>query len=243
MIGSGLRRTVGRIVGGQLSEQIVQRSTGCLLFQFLRRAIGNNTSAIDNDGAGAGRIHFFENMGGEKDRLALAETFDQLPHLVFLVRIEAISGFVKNQHFGIVQERLRQAGAMTISLGKGIDRLFRHVLQETGFDRALDCLVLGVAAEIAHISTKFQEPDDGHVVVERSRLWQVADFLFGEVRFIDNRMPANLGIARAGGDEAGDHAHGGGFACAVGPQKAENFAGFDRKGQVVDCVFWTKMFG
>jgi len=36
---------------------------------------------------------------------------------VFLVGIEAVSGLVKNQHFGIVNDRLREAGAVTIAFG------------------------------------------------------------------------------------------------------------------------------
>ena len=46
-------------------------------------------------------------------------------------------------------------------------------------------------------------------------------------------VAAHRDLPGRGRDEARDHAHGRGFAGAVGPEEAEHLAGRDREGQVV----------
>ena len=46
-------------------------------------------------------------------------------------------------------------------------------------------------------------------------------------------VAADAGLAGGGGDEAGEHAHGGGLAGAVGPEEPQHFAGLDLEAHVV----------
>ena len=93
-------------------------------------------AAVDDDGARAGRVHFLEDVGREHDRLVLAQLADQLADLVLLVRVEAVGGLVQDQHLGVVDQRLREAGAVAVALGQGVDRLVQHRVEEAALDGA-----------------------------------------------------------------------------------------------------------
>ena len=98
--------------------------------------LADDAAAVDDDGARAGGVDFLEDVGREHDRLVLAQLADQVPHLVLLVRVEAVGGLVQDQHLGIVDQRLREAGAVLVALGQRVDRLVQHRRQEAALDRA-----------------------------------------------------------------------------------------------------------
>ena len=92
------------IAGGDGAEQIGERPGPGLGDQLGGGAVGDDFSAVNNDGAGTGGFHLFQNVGGEKDGLGFTEAFDQLPDLVFLVRVETVGRFVEDENLGIVEE-------------------------------------------------------------------------------------------------------------------------------------------
>ena len=55
----------------------------------------------------------------------------------------------------------------------------------------------------------------------------------GHIARVDRRAQ-QLGVAFGGGQQAGEHFHGGGFAAAVAAEKAENLAFFDFKTHMID---------
>lgn len=234
---------MGGIEGGELAEKIMQRACRALFLELFRRAIGHDLAAIDNYGAGARSIDFFENMSRKENALGRPQAFDELSHLVLLIRIETVGGLIENQDLGVVQQRLREASAMTVALGKRIDRLMSDRAQKAGVDGAFDCLFFRQPGQIADIGAEFQETDDRHVIVERRRLGEVADFILREEWLINDRVTTDLRIARAGRDKAGDHAHRGRLPGAVGSKETEHFAGFDREREIIDRVFGPKVFG
>ena len=94
--------------------------------QLFRRAVGDDAAAVDDDRARAGGVDLLEDVGREHDRLVAAELADQVAHLVLLVRVEAVGRLVHDQHLGIVDQRLREAGAVLVALGQRVDRLAQH---------------------------------------------------------------------------------------------------------------------
>ncbi len=66
-------------------------------------AISHDSSAIDDDRAGACGFDFFEDVSGKQDGFVFAEAFDELADFVFLVGVEAVGGFVENEDFRIVE--------------------------------------------------------------------------------------------------------------------------------------------
>ena len=74
-------------------------------------------------------------MGREDDGLFLAQIADELANLVFLIGVEAISGFVQNEDLGVVKERLGEAGAVSVALGESVNRLTHNCLEERSEER------------------------------------------------------------------------------------------------------------
>src|SRR5689334_19844752 len=62
--------------------------------------VGDDLAARDDHGARADRVHLFEDVRGDDDGLLLGDLADERADLVFLQRIEAIGGFVEDQHLG-----------------------------------------------------------------------------------------------------------------------------------------------
>ena len=218
---------MGAIVSGQGSEEVVQRSTGALFFELSGCAIGHNHTAVDDDGAGAGGIDFFEDVGRKQNGLGLAEAFDQLADFVFLVGVKTVGGFIENEHGGIVKESLGKAGAVAVAFRERVDGLLGDTFEKTSLDGFLYSTFFRSSAQVADISTKIKKSGDCHIIVKWCGLGQVANLRFGEVGGIDDGVAAYTGIAGTGRDESGDHAHGCRFAGAVGTEKSKHFAWFD----------------
>ena len=173
----------------------------------------------------------------------MAEAFDELADFKFLVRVQAVGGFVENQHLWIVQECLGEAGPVAVALRERVDRLLGHGIEEAGLDGAFDRVIFFGAFEATDRCAKFEESDDRHVIVERGGLGEVADFGFGLAWVVDDRDPADLGIAGGGRDEAGDHAHGGGFSGAIWSEETKDFALFHGEREMVHGAFGAELFG
>ena len=231
------------VVGsGDVAEELIEVAVAFGL-EFGGSAVGDNFSLVDDDRAGAGGFHFFENVGREQDCFFFPELLDEFADLVLLVGVEAVGGLVEDEDFGVVNERLRETGAVAVTFGKSVDCLLGDGLQEAGLDHFLDRFLLSLAGETAHFGNPLQEAGHGHVVVERSGLGEVADLAFGLFGVVDHGDAADFDAAGGGGEEAGDHAHGGGLSGSIGSEESEDFALVDGEGQVVDGHFGAKAFG
>ena len=89
----------------------------------------------------------------------------------------------------------------------------------------------------AQFGHKTEEALHRHVGVSRGVFRQIADEALGGNGVLGHVEAADRHLALRRGNEAGDHAHGGGFARAVGPEKSQHFAPFHRKGNVIDGHF------
>ena len=151
-----------------------------LLLEFLRRAVGDDLAAVDDDGARAGGLDFLQDVGGENDRLLLAHPLDQLADLVFLVRVQAVGGFVQDQHLRIVNDGLGETGAVPVALGERVDALVQHRFEEsTSRPRAAPPCFLASPRETAQLGGKVQEAVHRHVGVGGRVFGQIADQALG----------------------------------------------------------------
>ena len=66
---------------------------------------GNDTAFVDDDNLFTRLGHLRENVGAQNDGVVSGEVLDQLTCLDDLLRVEAGSGLVKDQHIGIVEDR------------------------------------------------------------------------------------------------------------------------------------------
>src|SRR3954469_463912 len=210
--------------------------------QLGRRAVGDDAAAVDDDGARAGGVYFLEDVRREDDRLVGAELLDEVPHLVLLVRIEAVGRLVHDQHIRIVDQRLREAGAVLVSLGERVDRLVQHRLQEAELDHAVHRLLARGAGEAPQLGDELEERSHRHVRVRGGVLRQVADQALRLDGRLDHVVGADGDLAGGGRHEAGDHPHGGGLAGAVRAEEAEHLAALDGERDAVDRPLGAKSF-
>src|SRR4030095_6543094 len=104
-------------------------------------------------------------MSRKNDRLFLAHLPDQSSHFVFLVGIESIGWLVEDQYCGIVNDRLRKAGAMTKSFRQRLEAFVHNETEKTHLDYAADRARFFRSAKTAQLSGEVQKPAHRHVAV------------------------------------------------------------------------------
>ena len=162
---------------------------------------------------------------------------------MFLVGIEAVSGFVQDQHIGIVQDRLRQPHPPAKPLGERIDRLVQHAGQSGLRHGPVPRRAGGRAMQIADPGDKAQKFARGHFAISGGAFRQIADFGLRPERVTADVVAADARRAAVGRQKAGHHLHGGGFARPIGPQETQNLALPDNKGQAGHCRDRVKTLG
>ena len=70
--------------------------------------------ADHQDAIGHG-LHLLQDVCAEQDGLGFSQIADQLACFVQLVGIEAASGFVEDEHFGIVDDSLRKSHPLLVT--------------------------------------------------------------------------------------------------------------------------------
>lgn len=88
---------------------------------FSVSASAHDASLIDDDNAVADRLHLLEDVGGQDDRVVLAEPADQPADLDDLLGVKSHGRFVENDDLGVSDERLGDADFSGGSLGKTAD--------------------------------------------------------------------------------------------------------------------------
>ena len=103
----------------------------------------------------------WKNVGRDQHGLRLAQVADQLADDPNLVGVEPAGGLVHDQHFGVVQQRLRHRDALAIPLGQLADRLVRDRFQCTLADHGVDALVEQAAGNPARFAEKAEQARSG----------------------------------------------------------------------------------
>ena len=231
------------VAGGQFAEQVGKGPGARLLDEVGGGSIGDDASAVHNDGARASGFHFLKDVGREEDGLGFSETLDKLADFVFLVGIQAVGGLIENQHLGVVQKGLGEAGAVAIAFRERIDRLAGDAGEEAGLDGTFHSIIFGSPGKPADAGAELQEADHGHVLIEWGGFRQVTDLGLGFLGVVDDGNATNFGIPGGGWQETGDHPHGGGFTGSVRSEETEDFSFFDSKREVVHGAFGSELFG
>ncbi len=182
-------------------------------------------------------------MRRENDRLVFPHALDEVAHFVLLVGIEPVGRLVHDQDVRVVDQRLREAGAVLVALGKRVDALVEHALEKTQFDRAVDRLFPRRAPETPQLGREVEESVDRHLGVSGRVFRQIADQAPGRQRVLQHVVPADRDSAGSRRNESGHHAHGGGFARAVRPQETQHLAALDRERDVVHRELRTERLG
>ena len=90
--------------------------------------VRNDLSLVDDHDSVADCLNLGQNVSGKNDGMALTQVSDQVTDLDDLLGVEADSGFVKNDHRGIADQRLCNAHSLTVTLGKVLDETVLYVV-------------------------------------------------------------------------------------------------------------------
>ena len=216
---------VGELLGGEVGHGVV----------------GDDAAVGDDDGAGAYGLDLLHDVGGEEDRLVLADLTDEGADFLELVGVEAGGGLVEDEHVGVVDERLSEADALLVALGELGDALVGFGGEACHADHLLHP-VAGIG-DLIDAGGEGEELADIHLHVERVLLGEVADVGADREGVVVDALSANQHVALGGGDEAGDDLHEGGFAGAVGAEEADDFAFFGGEADVVEGALLAVVFG
>jgi hypothetical protein len=110
----------------------------------------------------------------EKTMALFAHPPDQLPHLMFLIWIQAVGRFIQHQHLRIMNNRLRKTGPVPIALRQRLNTLMQHRLQKTGLHDPVHRLLLRLAPHPPQLRRKAKKTVHRHVGVSRRILRQIS---------------------------------------------------------------------
>ena len=195
--------------------------------QRFDRPVGHEPSAVDDQQPGTRVLDFGEHVCREQHGAFFAELGDQATNFRALIRIEPLGGLVEHEQIGAVQDRLRQADPLAVSLRELSDGPVVDVRDPGPRDGILErALALG-AGEPAQVGDEIEIVGDQHVAVERVVLGEVADALFGRAPQLGHGLPVEEHLPAVGLEILRDHAHRRGLARAVGAEKAHHLAAVD----------------
>ena len=192
--------------------------------------------------AALGLVH---EVGGDENRhlVAARQLHQQTPELVARHRVYARGGLIQNQQLRAVHhghgQRQALAQAQRQLLGQLVALLLQAKALQHGFYAGVDLLW----RHMKQLRVQHQVLQHGQLAVQRERLRHIAHAAArGNVVRVD-LMAKQPGFAFAGRHQAGQHFHGGGFAAAVGAQKAKNLAPANAKVHVIHGHKVTKAHG
>src|ERR1051325_2664402 len=100
-----------------------------------------------------------------------------------------------------MEDRLGQAGAMTIPFRESVNALVKDRFKKTQFDDTMDRPLPVISAQAAQIGAEAQKTADGHVHVERGVFGQIANEPFGGKRLRAQVITADADLAIRWGNE------------------------------------------
>ncbi len=162
---------------------------------------------------------------------------------MLLVRIEAVGGFVQDQHLGIVDDGLGQTHAPPEALRQRLDDLVDDRRQPQAFDHDVAPLPPLCAGKAADVRDEIQKLTDRHFTVAGRALGEIAHAGFGGDGRAFDVIAAHRYLAGGRRDESGDHAHGGRLPGTVGAQESQHLARCHGERQVVHGKFVAVSFG
>ncbi len=231
-LGEGAHGSGDLIDGGSGLELDGSGGAQTLLQDFGR--IGRlDFAMINDDHAPAGGLDLGEDVSAEQDGMFFAEVADEFTNLADLIRVEAVGGFVEDEELWAVDEGIGQSDALAVSFGQGGDHFFPHVGQAAQVHDFTDALAAVAAAQSFEASAEVEVFLDAKVIVQRDIFRHVTDFAPRFEGVGEDVVTGHSDPAGGGGQVAGQDAHGGAFACAIGSEEPDDFPPADRKRDII----------
>ena len=173
-------------------------------------------------------------MGGDHDGgAALRQRGDAPPKRAARQRVGATGRLVEKQDFRLVQQTHRHRQPLFQAAGQLARPLLLPTAQVELVQHGFAAFAQAFAAQAVGLAEKMQVFQHAQIAVERELLRHIADAAARVCGGGAHVQPGYSGFAAAGGQQAAQHAEGGGFARAVGAEQTENFAVRHVEGGVV----------
>ncbi|GHJ24602.1 hypothetical protein TPA0909_62160 [Streptomyces albus] len=192
--------------------------------------VGHQLSAPDDDEVVGRLCHLAHQVAGDEDSAPFTR---QTPHQVAdpqdALGVEPVDGLVEEQHLRVAEQRRRDAEPLAHAEGEALGALLGDVLESDDAEH----FVHPAGRDAGQLGQGEQMVAGAAPAVHGLGVEQGAD-LPGGVGQAPEGVPADGDPPGGGGVEPQDHAHGGGFPRAVGPQESGHGPWPDLEGQVVD---------
>ena len=196
---------------------------------------GFDPTAVDDDNATAGHLHFGKDVSREQDGVLPSEILNQLSYLADLIGIKTAGRLVENEQIGFMDKSIGKADALSVTFGKRADQFFLNLFQPAKLFDVAHALTDSATRHALERGAIIEVLRDPHIGVKRHVFRHVTETGTGLERFFENVKARDRRPAGRRRHEAREDPHRRAFAGPVRPEKAHDLALADFEVQVVDC--------
>ena len=200
---------------------------------------------VDDGDALGDAFDFFHVVGGEEngDVFGLVHVADVVPDMVAGLGVEAERGFVEEEDVGVVEQTAGDFETAFHAAGVAFGEVVAAVPKLDDFQKLLNAGAAERAGDVVEDAVKFHVFESGQFVVDAGILEDDAEGLTDLVGLGERIEPVHGDFPGVGFEQGGEHFDGGGFAGAVGSEKAEYFPFLDGEGNIIDGLDFLKRLG
>ena len=213
---------------------MIRGATEDFAAQIGRGALGDDAAAVDDEHAVTRHLDLGQNVRGNDHRHATAQAGDEVAHDQNLMRIEADRRLVHDDHGRLGEDGFGDADALAVTFGKLADDFVADAFQVAEFEDFVDARAEFAAGDFFQAAAEIEVLADAHVFRQWVIFRHVADEAFDGVGLGGDGVAADADRARVGRQVAGEDAHRGGLAGAVGPEEPDDLAAGDGEAQIGD---------
>ena len=203
--------------------------------ELFEGAVGDEAAAVDDRDVSAEALDDFEDVRGEEDGGAARD--HALKHGFERAGgdgVDAFEGFVEEEDFGAVDNGSGESEFFLHAVGEVGDELFGFVGERHELEQLLGAGGGGGGIEAVHAADEVEVLGCGKTAEEGEAFGDDADLAFDFNGIGEGVEAEDPDAAGGGGEKAGEHLDGGGFAGAVGAEEAEELAGRDGEVDVLN---------
>ncbi len=203
------------------------------LAQLSHRTAKDQLAMFDNTDVIADFLQFAEDVAGNHDGFAhFLEFAQQAANFDAGAGVKAAGGFIEDKHLGVVDEHAGETQPLLHAAGEAIDGRGLFGLQVGQFQHTFDDAFALARLDAESGGEKFEVFKDFQVVIHAHEVGHVAHQAADLAAVAKHVVAVDIGPAGGGRQQRRQDAHGGGFAGAVGTDKAKDVAGVDGEVQI-----------
>lgn len=166
---------------------------------------------------------------------------DDVPEADALLRVEPGRGFVEDQDFRVVEQRLRNPDSPDHAAGKTAELFVCDIFEADQLQQGNDGFVGFAGWNPFQCGQVFQEPPRAEIPIDTNLLRHVAELVTVGRTELGDVHAVELNAAGGRRQYIGHHPHQGGFSCAVRTEQTVH-ASLKLGGEILHRVFFSNSF-